>query len=297
MTTLERPRLPERPSDSADARAHQKIRVVTAEDRVPGLRACLVELWQYRELLISMANRELRVRYRQSTLGPAWAVLQPLALMVVFSLFLGRFARMPSFGIPYPIFYYAALLPWSLVAGAIPAATASLIINSHLIRKVYCPREIFPFVGVVVAVADLFCGSIGLIGMMIWYRTPLTTVMLYLPVLLFGECLLCLGCGLFLAAVSVYLRDIRHALPVLTQVWMYASPVVYSVESVPRRFLLPYMLLNPLAAYMDGYRRVLLQGRAPQLQYLALALLLSAVIFVLAYRLFKTLERRCADTL
>jgi lipopolysaccharide transport system permease protein len=244
-----------------------------------------------------MALRELRVRYRQSTLGPAWALLQPMALMVVFSLFLGRFARLPSHGIPYPIFYYAALAPWTFVAAALPAATSSLLTNSALINKVYFPREIFPLVGVVVAAADLGFAAIGLTGMMFYYHTPLTWNLLYLPLLFAGQLTLCMAAALLLSAVTVYLRDIRHALPVLTQVWMYASPVVYSMESVPRRFVLPYMLLNPLSAYMDGYRRVILTGQAPQLPFLAAALIMSAAGFLLAYRLFKTLERRCTDTL
>jgi homopolymeric O-antigen transport system permease protein len=268
-----------------------------AEAGAPGLCRALAELWRYRELLASMTLREIRVRYRQSTLGPAWALLQPLALMVVFSLFLGRFAKIPSHGIPYPIFYFAALVPWSFVAAALPTAASSLIVNSALINKVYFPREIFPIVGVVVAAADLGFGSIGLAGMMACYHTPLTACLLYLPVLFLGQFALCLAGGLLLAGVSVYLRDIRHALPVLMQVWMYASPVVYSLESVPRRFVLAYMLLNPMAAYMDGYRRVILQGRAPQLPFLALTLLISGVAVATAYRMFKALEQRCADTL
>jgi lipopolysaccharide transport system permease protein len=273
------------------------VRIVRAEERAPGLRRAFSELWRYRELVVSMALRELRVRYRQSTLGPAWALLQPMALMVVFSLFLGRFARLPSHGIPYPIFYYAALAPWTFVAASLTAATSSLLANSALINKVYFPREILPMVGVTVAAADLGFASIGLAGMMVYYHTPLTLQLLYLPLLFAGQFLLCLGTALLLSAVTVYVRDIRHALPVFTQVWMYASPVVYSLESVPRRFLLPYMLFNPLAVYMDGYRRVILDGQAPQLPFLATGIAVSALVFLLAYRLFKTLERRCADTL
>jgi lipopolysaccharide transport system permease protein len=230
-------------------------------------------------------------------LGPVWALLQPLALMVVFSLFLGRFARMPSYGVPYPLFFFAALVPWTFVATAVSVAASSLIVNSALINKVYFPREIFPMVGVLTAAADLAFASLGLAGMMLCYGTPLTLNLLYLPVLFLGQFLLCLAFALLFSAISVYLRDIRHALPVVTQVWMYACPVVYSLQSVPERFLLPYLVLNPLSIYIDGYRRVLLEGKAPQLSFLALALGLSALGFLLAYRLFKTLERRCADTL
>ena len=297
MTTLERSLTTDWDSASASHAGDKPVRVVSADAGAPGLPAAFAELWRYRELLISMALRELRVRYRQSTLGPAWALLQPLALMVVFSLFLGRFARLPSHGIPYPIFYYAALAPWSLIAVALPAATSSLIVNAAIINKVYFPREIFPIVGVVVAAADFAFASIGLVGMIFYFHTPLTVYLLWIPALFAGQFVLVMGCALLLSGVTVYLRDVRHALPVLTQVWMYASPVVYSLESVPRRFLLPYMLLNPLAAYMDGYRRVILEGRAPQLAFLGLASGLSVVGFVLAYRLFKMLERRCADTL
>jgi lipopolysaccharide transport system permease protein len=297
MTTLERSLpldLDECPSAPA---VHGRLRIVRANAGVPGLRAALAELWRYRELLISMVLREVRVRYRQSTLGPAWALLQPMALMVVFSLFLGRFARLPSHGIPIPIFYYAALAPWSFVAVALPAATSSLLINSALINKVYFPREIFPMVGVLVAATDFAFAAVGLVGMMIYFHTPITLHLLYLPLLFAGQFTLCMACALLLSAVTVYLRDIRHALPVVIQVWMYASPVVYSLESVPRRFLLPYLWLNPLAVFIDGYRRVILQGRAPQLPFLAMALILSLLGFLISYRLFKLLERRCADTL
>jgi lipopolysaccharide transport system permease protein len=297
MTTLESPTSAHQPPAPTGRSRRDSLRVVSATDRVPGLRDAIVELWRFRELLISMTLRELRVRYRQSMLGPAWALLQPLALMVVFSLFLGRFAHMPNHGIPYPIFYYAALAPWSLIAAALPAAASSLLINAALINKVYAPREIFPMVGVLVAAADVGFASIGLVGMMLYFQTPLTAHLLYLPVLFLGQFVLCLACALLLSSITVYLRDIRHCLPVLLQVWMYVSPVLYSVESIPQRFVVPYMLLNPLAAYMDGYRRVILHGQAPQLPFLLLALAVSTVAFILSYRLFKTLERRCADTL
>src|SRR4051795_452791 len=205
MTTLERFLATEQEGRMAAHGGHDRLRIIRAEDRAPGLGAILLELWQYRELLISMALRELRVRYRQSTLGPAWALLQPLALMVVFSLFLGRFARLPSHGMPYPIFYFAALAPWSLVAAALPAATSSLVVNAAIINKVYFPREIFPIVGVVVAAADAGFASIGLVGMMGYYHTPLTAYLLYLPLLFAGQFVLVLGCALLLSAVTVYL--------------------------------------------------------------------------------------------
>lgn len=297
MTTLDRSVPAALGSEQTGAAGHDRVRVITAEDGAPGVRRGLSELWRYRELVLSMALRELRVRYRQSTLGPIWALLQPLALMVLFSLFLGRFAKLPSHGIPYPIFYYAALVPWSFAAAALSVTASSLIVNAALINKVYFPREIFPLVGMLVAAADLGFASVGLVGMMLYFQTPLTANLFYLPLLFAGQFLFCLACGLLLSGVSVYLRDIRHALPFLTQVWMYSSPVLYSLESVPARFVLPYMVMNPLAIYMDGYRRVLLQGQAPQLPYLALALALSAGAFIVSYRLFKTLERRCADTL
>jgi lipopolysaccharide transport system permease protein len=297
MTTLERPLPTELPPEPARRNGRDHVRVITAEDGVPGLCRSLVELWRYRELLVTMVQREMRLRYRQSTLGPAWGVLQPLLMMVVFSLFLGRFAHLPSRGIPYPIFYYAALAPWSFVTFALPVATGSMLANSALINKVHFPREIFPMVSVLVAAVDLGLASIGLAGMMLYYHTPLTAQLLYLPLLFLGEFVFCLGFGLLLAAISIHVRDIRHVLPFMTQIWMYACPVAYSLNSVPRRFLIPYLSLNPLAVYIDGFRRVILEGRAPQLPFLALALVLSALAFVLFYRLFKTLERKCADTL
>ena len=187
MTILAPPPATTTARKADDGSGRGKVRVVAAEAAGPGVCRALAELWRYRELLVSMTLRETRVRYRQSLLGPAWAVVQPLALMVVFSLFLGRFARMPSRGIPYPIFYYAALAPWSFVAAALPTAASSLLANSALINKVYFPREIFPIVGVVVAAADLGFASIGLTGMMVYFHTPLTACLLYLPVLFLGQ--------------------------------------------------------------------------------------------------------------
>jgi lipopolysaccharide transport system permease protein len=297
MTTVDRPVSATLPPSLKEPSGRGRLRVVTATDRVPGLWCSLAELWRYRELLVSMALRDMRVRYRQSTLGPLWALIQPLALMVLFSLFLGRFARLPNHGIPYPIFYYAALVPWTFTASALTAAASSLLFNAALINKVYFPREIFPIVGTLVAATDLAFASVGLIGMMLYYHTPLTLHLLYLPVLFAGQFLFCLACGLVMAGMSIYVRDVRHALPFLTQVWMYGSPVLYSLQSVPRRFLVPYLTLNPMAVYIDGYRRVLLQGSAPRLPFLALALALTLLSFTLSYRVFKTLERRCADKL
>jgi lipopolysaccharide transport system permease protein len=297
MTTLERSPAAVPLPEADDSPRRGSVRVVTAEAGPPGLWRSLAELWRYRELMVAMVMRETRVRYRQSLLGPAWALLQPLALMVVFTLFLGRFARLPSHGIPFPIFCSVALVPWSFVSAALPTAASSLIVNSALINKVYFPREIFPVIGVIVAAADLGFTSVCLAGMMVYYHTPLTANLLYLPVLFLGQFVFCLACGLFLAGVSVYIRDIRHALPVLMQVWMYACPVVYSLESVPRRFVPAYMALNPLAAYLDSYRRVVLSGQAPQMPFLGWALLVSGLAFVGSYRMFKSLEQRCADTL
>lgn len=293
MATLER-----KVTAGAERRAAAAlpVRTVTAADAVPSLARTLRELVRYRELLATIVLREIKVRYKQASLGVLWAVIQPLSLMLVFSLFFGTLAKVPSDGMPYPIFSYTGLLPWTFFAASLNAAIPSLANNSHLITKIYFPREIFPLASVLAAAVDLGIACVLFAGMMLWYHIPFTLTMAWLPVLLLIQTLLTLGVALFLSALNVRYRDVRHALPLLIQIWMYASPVVYPVSLIPEKYRGLYML-NPLAPLLQSYRSVTLHGQSPDLATLAVAALTAVAAFWIGYRYFKSTERTFADTI
>jgi lipopolysaccharide transport system permease protein len=272
------------------------VRTVTAADAVPSLARTVRELLRYRELLATIVQREIKVRYKQASLGIVWAVIQPLSLMLVFSLFFGKLAKVPSDGVPYPIFSYTGLLPWTFFAASLNSAIPSLANNSHLITKIYFPREIFPLASVLAAAVDFGIACLLFGGMMLWYHVPFSAAMLWLPVLLIIQTLLTLGIALFLSALNVRYRDVRHALPLLIQIWMYASPVVYPASLIPERYRGLYML-NPLAPLLQGYRAVTLHGAVPDLSALAVAAAMAVTVFWIGYRYFKGTERTFADTI
>jgi lipopolysaccharide transport system permease protein len=216
--------------------------------------------------------------------------------MIVFSLFFGTLAKVPSDGVPYPIFSYTGLLPWTFFAASLNAAIPSLANNSHLITKIYFPREIFPLASVLAAAVDFGIACLLFAGMLFWYHVPLTPALAWLPALLAVQVLFTLGVALFLSALNVRYRDVRHALPLLIQIWMYASPVVYPASLIPEQYRNLYML-NPLAPLLQGYRAITLHGQSPDLPWLALAAALATVTFWIGYRYFKWTERTFADTI
>jgi len=253
------------------------------------------ELWRHRELLTLITQREIKVRYKQSVLGAAWAIIQPLSLMLVFTLFFSYFARMPSDNIPYPIFSYTALLPWTFFATALTFAIPSLITNSHIITKIYFPREIVPLAAVFAAFIDFAVATIIFVGMLIFYRITPTWNILYVVPLLVIQMIFTTGVCLLLSAFTVLYRDVRFTLPLLIQIWMFATPILYPVSIVPARIRVLYMTLNPMAVIIDGYRRTVVQGKPPELLYLGIAAAISLVLLWLAYKYFKHLEREFAD--
>jgi lipopolysaccharide transport system permease protein len=293
MATLERDTSLEQGTRGA---ASLPVRTVTAADAVPSLSRTVRELLRHRELLATIVQREIKVRYKQASLGILWALIQPLSLMIVFSLFFGKLAKVPSDSVPYPIFSYTGLLPWTFFAASLNAAIPSLANNSHLITKIYFPREIFPLASVLAAAVDFGIACLLFGGMLLWYHVPLRLTMGWLPVLLTIQVLFTLGVSLFLSALNVRYRDVRHALPLLIQIWMYASPVVYPASLIPERYRGLYML-NPLATLLEGYRAVTLHGLPPDLPGLALAAALAAAAFWIGYRYFKWTERTFADTI
>src|SRR5215472_15909110 len=213
----------------------------------------LTELWEYRELLYFYVWRELKVRYKQTVVGAAWAVLQPIMTMLVFSLFFGKLAHIPSGGLPYPVFYYSALLPWMYFSGALTNATNKVVENQYVITKVYFPRLILPFSAVLSGLVDFAVSFLMFVVIMIYYRMHAKVAMLLLPLFLLLAVLTALGVGLWLSALNAIYRDVRYVVPFLVQFWMFASPVAYPSSLVPEKWRWLYGL-NPMAGVIEGFR-------------------------------------------
>ncbi|MGH9848261.1 MAG: ABC transporter permease [Blastocatellia bacterium] len=253
------------------------------------------ELFKHRELLWLITQREIKVRYKQSALGVLWAILQPFSLMVIFTVFFSWFARMASDGIPYPLFSYAALLPWVFFSTSLSFAVPSLIANSHIITKIYFPREIVPLASVLAAFLDFVIAALIFVGMLAFYRVAPTWNIFYIAPLLAIQVAFTVGVCLLLSAFTVLYRDVRHMLPLAIQIWMFVTPILYPASVVPERWRAWYFALNPMAVIIDGYRRAVIQGAPPELKYLALAAVVSCLLLWVGYKYFKHLEREFAD--
>lgn len=258
----------------------------------PSLR--LGELWQYRELLYFLTWRDIKIRYKQTALGVAWAVLQPLITMIIFSVIFGQLAKLPSDGIPYPVFSFVALLPWGLFSGSLQRAGTSLVANANLITKVYFPRLVIPLSAVAAGLVDFLISFVVLLGLMLFYRIMPTWMILTIPLFVLLAILTALAVSLWLAALNVQYRDVQHMIPFLIQVWMYASPVAYSAGLIPTG---PWRLiygLNPLAGVIQGFRWALLGGNPPdELLAISVAMVLLFLVGGLFY--FRWMERTFAD--
>ena len=253
----------------------------------------LRDLWAYRELLFFLVWRDLKVRYRQTALGVIWVVMQPLLMTLVFTVFLGKLVRVPSDGIPYPLFAYAALLPWTYFTNAVSNSGNSLVSNAHLITKVYFPRIIIPASAVGGRLVDFFVSFVILIGLMIYYRAPVTASILMIPVLAALITLFSLSLGMWISALNVKYRDIGIALPVLMQLWMFVSPVAYPSSLVPENWMWLYSL-NPMAGIIEGFRNALF-GREVEYSALISATAATLVLFVYSVYAFRRMEKTFAD--
>lgn len=251
------------------------------------------ELWAYRELLFVLAARDVQVRYKQTVLGAAWAIIQPVMVMVVFSIFFGRLAKMPSDGVPYPVFVYTALLPWTFFATLVTSSSGSVVANALLITKVYFPRIIIPLAPVGVALLDFAVASSVLLAMMLYYGMAWPLQILLAPVLLLGMTLLAVGVGALFAALNVAYRDFRYVIPFLVQIWLFVTPVVYPVSLVPERWQW-VLFLNPMSGLIDGFRACFL-GHEPDLAGLLVSCLTGALVFLAGTAYFHRVERRFAD--
>jgi lipopolysaccharide transport system permease protein len=252
------------------------------------------QLWRYRELLGFLAWRDVKVRYKQTVLGAAWAVLQPVLTMLVFTIFFGRFGGMShNVSGAYPVFVFAALLPWQLFATAVTQAGQSLITSNNLISKVYFPRLIIPFSSVGTGVVDFAVSLVVMFGLMAWYRVAFSPSLLLVPVFFLGTVLTSIGVGTLLAALVIAYRDFRYVLTFLVQIWMFASPVAYPLSVVPERYRLWYSL-NPIVGMISGFRSALLGEPMPWgCVAVSTAAMLASVFVGLLY--FRRSERRFAD--
>jgi len=254
----------------------------------------LKELISFRELLFTWTKRDFKVRYSQSILGAAWAIIQPLSLMIVFSVIFSTFLKVPTDGIPYPVFAYTALLPWTFFSNSLSFAIPSLVSNMNLVSKIFFPREILPLSSIFVCLIDFLISISILILLFIWYQTPIGWSALLVPLILLIQIVLIYGISLLASAVNVFYRDVRFIIPLVLQVWMYLSPIIYPANLVPD-WLKPIYFINPMAVIIDSYRRLLLYQQMPDWPYLGLTIVISFALLFFSYRYFKTSEREFAD--
>jgi lipopolysaccharide transport system permease protein len=254
----------------------------------------LKELWDYRELLYFLVWRDVKVRYKQTALGAAWAVIQPLMMTVVFSLFFGYLAKVPSDGIPYPVFTFCALLPWQLFAHALTESSNSLVANERLITKVYFPRLVVPIAAVLGGMVDFAIAFVILLVMMFYYGIVPTWAIVTLPVFILLAIMTALGVGLWLSALNVQYRDVRYTIGFLIQLWLFATPVAYSSSIVPERWR-PLYGLNPMAGVVEGFRWALLGKSEPPGPLLGVSVAVVILVLVGGLYYFRRMEQEFAD--
>jgi homopolymeric O-antigen transport system permease protein len=267
--------------------------IITIEPATRWGRLGLRELWTHRELLKVLTERDIKVRYKQTVLGFAWAILQPFMMMVVFSIFFGHFAKMPSDGLPYPIFAYAGLLPWTFFSTAVANSSQSLVNSSNLISKVYFPRLIVPFAVVCAGLVDFVIAGSFLILMMFYYGIGWSWQLVLAPFFTVCVLLTALGVGTFLSSLTVAYRDFRFVVPFLIQFWMFATPIAFPLSIVPEQWQW-LLLLNPMTGVIGGFRSCFL-GQPVDWPTVLTAFAGSLVLFVLGVLYFKSVERRFAD--
>ena len=277
--------------------ANRPIKVIRPPSFSPlNLLRELRGLWQYRDLFYTLTIHRIKVRYKQSVLGLAWAILQPLSLMLIYTVIFSVIAKVPSEGIPYAVFAYAALLPWTFFSSSLTNATQGLVSHSQLVTKVYFAREILPLTYVSAALFDFAVASSFLIALFVYYGLSLSIYALWAIPIVLLLATLATAFSLFFSALQVWFRDVGVAMPLLLQIWMFATPVVYPLSAVPERFRGVYML-NPTVGVIENFRRVVLQGLAPDLYSLGISAIVAALLLPLAYLYFKRVEATMADVI
>ncbi len=251
-------------------------------------------LWEYRELLYFLVWRDLKVRYKQTAIGACWAIIQPLVSMVIFTIILGHFARVPSGGLPYPVLVYSGLLPWNYFASAFNRSVQSIVGDAHLISKIYFPRLILPLAGTLSGLVDFLISSVLLLAMMLWYDMLPTWELLALPIFLLLSLVTALAVGLWLSALNVRYRDVGHVIPFVTQAWMFATPVVYPVSLIPEKWRLLYSL-NPMVGVIEGFRWAFLGEVGLDVWVMGVSFAMVLIILAAGLIFFGNMEQTFAD--
>jgi lipopolysaccharide transport system permease protein len=280
LPSLRTPKLPDEP-------------LFVVEARKSGLKFHLKDWWTYRELLYFLIWRDVKIRYKQTLLGGTWAIIQPLLTMLIFTFIFGRVARIDSEGIPYPVFAYAALWPWTFFSNAIGTSGNSIVGSAHVITKVYFPRMIIPVAAVCAGLVDLAVAFPMLLALMFYYHLGLTWSVLFLIPLLLLTTLLAIAVGMWLSAMNVKYRDVKFAIPFVVQIWMYLSPVAYPSSVIPAKWRIVYSL-NPFVGIIEGFRAALF-GRVFDWKPVAISLILTLALFSVASRQFRKMEKSFAD--
>lgn len=275
---------------------HEPVTIYIKPSR--GLAALnLRDLWVYRELVYFMIWRDVKVRYKQTMLGAAWAIIQPVMTMLVFTFLFGKVAKLPSDGIPYPVFSYAALLPWGLFVNALNQGSRSLVAHNNMVTKIYFPRLILPLASVFAGMVDFIIAFVILIGLMFYYKvTPAWNVIWTLPLFLLLALVTALGVALWLSAINVKYRDVNQALPFLTQFWLFATPVAYSSSVISAKWQIVYSL-NPMAGVVNGFRWALLGSGSGPDAALWVSVAISVLVLISGLFYFRSTERTFADTI
>jgi lipopolysaccharide transport system permease protein len=267
---------------------------IVIEPRSKWFSLGLKEVWAYRELLYFLVWRDIKVRYKQTVLGVAWAILQPVMTMVIFSFIFGSLANLPSDGIPYPIFTYTALLPWQLFSSSLSQSTSSLVTSKNLITKIYFPRLVIPVASPLSSLVDFFISLVVLVGLMIFYKIELTPRILFLPFMIAFAILASLSVSLWLSSLNVRYRDIQHTIPFIIQFWQYATPIAYSISIIPEQWRTLYGL-NPMVGVVEGFRWALL-GKTVDLGFpFYMSILIVVILFIGGLVSFKKMEDTFAD--
>jgi lipopolysaccharide transport system permease protein len=254
------------------------------------------ELWEYRELLFFFAWRDIKVRYRQTVMGALWAIIQPFFTMVIFSLFFGRLANIPSDGVPYPLFSFAALVPWTFFANALAQASNSLVSNANMIKKIYFPRLALPIATVLAGVIDFALAFVVLLGIMLFYGLAPTVNIIWLPLFVLLALVTSLGVSLWLAAMNVQFRDVRYTIPFLTQAWLFVTPIAYPSSLLPEAWQTVYGL-NPMAGVVEGFRWALLGTDTAPGKMIIVSAVVAVTVFVSGAFYFRRMEQSFADVL
>lgn len=253
------------------------------------------DAFRYRELIELLTDREIKARYKQSVLGVLWALFQPLTMVILFTAIFTKIVKMPTGDIPYPVFFLSGLIPWTFFANSLTTAIPSIVANGDLVRKIYFPRVIFPLVSIFACFFDFLISFILLAVLMIYFQIHITAWIFMLPVICLVQLMLTVAITLLFSSLNVFYRDVKNALANIVQIWMFATPVIYPLDTI-RPFFRNILILNPMSGLVDSYRRVLIQGTAPNWSYFAVSIIVSLIIFVFAYAIFKRLEPHFADS-